>query len=439
MSIKTTPRRLALLTNLISGFTATPEDDASVEREISVWITATAEEQGRKRSIVRRDLVLQNGFKGAGAQTRFASALLSALRGQPDTLLAALREGDREIVLDVLPESDTDTAPVEAAQPVEPVVEAAPEPVVEEAPVEAPAAPVKAAPPTSTPTRIWLERQCKEAGLVNRIAAVLKKRDRGTDFDEICSDVGLWLGEWGSKGTFDSVLDEKGSIPFSWLVRAVERKRTSTTYKEAQDALARRRGARTQHEINQRLELGVADYVAPDSLQSSGDLQVIYTKDEDKSGGAAWSHEIVTPETSPEDMVQQYLDRDHEVAEGREVVAAAYRGAVERYTAVYDALIDGASTEEIAIMDGCPESRAVALASKVRAALRAGGQTRDDARHTVTLLDEEPWSTKGEIKEHLRDKTGTVVDNPRWQRLVAYLSSHDLIKEGWGDTYALTR
>lgn len=423
MSIKTTPRRIALLTNLISGFTATPEDDASVEREISVWITATAEEQGRKRSIVRRDLVLQNGYKGAGAQTRFASDLLAALRGQPEALLGTLREGDRDLILDVLPESHTD-APVEPVV-VEPVVETAPEPVVEEAPVEAPApAPV---PTTTTPTQEWLTVQITEHGLIKRLATMLAKRDVHADYDDLCSDAGLWLATWGQKGTFDAVIKEKGSVPFSWLCRALERKRTSSIYKSAQDALARQRGARTQHEINQRIELGMADYVAPESLVA-GDMQVVSREDDDGD----LSHDFVDPRMTPEEEAADNLDREEMVRVGREIVASAFRGAVERYTAVYDAMIAGASTDEIAEMDGCTRTRAMTNRSKVRAALREGIQTRDDAQGTLALLRMEPWSTKSEIQRALR------MDRPRLERCLAYLNSHGLIREGWGETVALS-
>ena len=419
MSIKIS-RRLSYLTTLIAGFTAAPEDASSVERETSIWITITAEATSRKRSIVRRDLVLQNGYKGAGAQTRFATDLYAALTGQPEALLSVLREGDRDLVLGSLPSYAgvvAEDAPEVA--PEAPVVEPVAAPVVEE-----------------TATRLWVDQQSNEAGLVNRIASVLKKRDIGTDIDEIRSDVGLWLGEWGNKGTFDEIIAEKGSIPFSWLVRAIERKRTSSTYRDAQDALARNRGARTQHEINQRVELGLDDYRAPESL-ACGDLEVISTKGEDKSGDASWSHEFVSPEASPEDLVQEYCDRDHRVDEGREIVAAAYRGAVERYTAVYDALIEGGSTEDIVQIDGCNESRAITLKSKVRSALREGVTTTGDARATLVLLRMEPFSTKDEIKDHLRSESGKAVDDPRWNRMMAYLRSHALIKEGWGDTFAL--
>ena len=443
MSIKT-PRRLSLLTNLIASFNDTPEDATSVEREISLWITATAVEEARKRCLVRRDLVLQNGYRGAGAQMRLATDLLAALQGQPEALMLTLREGDRDVVAAALPTDYVPPAPVEAA----------PAPVVEEAPAEveeAPEAPVEEtveveeaaapapAPAPLTASRVWLDLQCRESGLIKRIAAVLAKRDKGTDFDDICSDVGEWLAIWGQRGTFDAVLEEKGTVPFSWLVRAVERKRTSTTYKTAQDALARQRGARTQHEINRRVELGSDDYVAPESLVA-GDPRVVWQRPDNEED---WSHVIVDDTPTPEDALSEAQEWDRMVAEGRGIVAATYRGAVERYTAVYDALMEGAETEEIRTLDSriqgvvCSEGRATTLKSKIRAALREGATTHNDVEETVALLRAEPWSTKGEIKDHLRDVGGSVVDEPRWNRLLSYLEGHSLVKAGWGDTYAL--
>ncbi len=416
-----TPRRLALLSNLIGGFTTTPEDATSVERETSLWITITAEEQGRKRSLVRRDLVLQNGYKGAGAQVRLATDLLAALQGQPEALLAVLRDGDREIILAALSSVGVAPQPASVCPVEEAPVEEAPV-VVEEAPAPVPARP---APPVQTPTQQWFSVQIAEHGLINRLAAMLRKRDSHADMDDLRSDAGLWLATWGQKGSFDAVIEEKGAVPFSWLCRALERKRTSGIYKSAQDALARQRGARTQHEINQRVELGISDYVAPESLVS-GDIEVISLVDEDGD----LSREYVCPQPSPEDEAADNLDREEMVRVGREIVASAFRGAVERYTAVYDAMIAGCDTDEIAQMDGCTRSRAMANKSKIRAALRQGVQTREDAKTTMTILRKDPWSTKTEIKDALR------TDMPRLNRALAYLSSNGKIREGWGDTFA---
>ena len=433
MSIKT-PRRLALLTDLIGGFISPPEDAPSVEREISLWITVTAGQQDRKRSIVRRDLILQNGYQGAGAQTRFAADILAALNGNPEALLSALREGDREFVLAALslpveapvtivePEAPVAAVPV-AAVPVEAPV------VVVEAPVvvveEQKAAPTPVPVPPTTATAQWLEIQIAECGLVSRLAAMLRKRDKHADMDDLRSDAGLWLATWGQKGTFDAVIEEKGSVPFSWLCRALERKRTSGTYKSAQDALARQRGARTQHEINQRVELGICDYVAPDSLAAGG-LDVVSTVDEDGD----MTYDFVCDEASPEDQVEDLHDREFMIAAGREIVASAYRDAKVRYTAVYDALINGAGTDDIAALDGCARNRAAALKSKVRLALREGAQTRQDASQTLRLLRMEPWSTKTEIKTELR------MDMPRLNRALAMLDGGGMLRTGWGDTFA---
>ena len=254
---------------------------------------------------------------------------------------------------------------------------------------------------------------------------MLRKRDLRADMDDLRSDIGLWLAIWGQKGTFDAVIEEKGSVPFSWLCRALERKRTSSTYKSAQDALARQRGARTQHEINQRVELGINDYVAPDSLVAGG-MDVVSTVDDH----GTMTHEIVCPDASPEDQVEDLHDREFMVAVGREIIASAYRDAKERYTAVYDALINGADTDEIAALDGCARSRAMALKSKVRTALREGAQTREDAAQIVRLLRMEPWSTKAEIKAELR------MDMPRLNRALALLDSSGSLRAGWGDTFA---
>ena len=414
---KTTPRRLAYLTTLISGFTAAPEDAASMGAEVSVWISATAHENGTKRSLVRRDLILSNGYQGKGAQGRFATDLLAALKGKPEALLSVLRDGDHEIVLAAL------SFPV--------VIVEAPVVIVEEqkaAPVVAVKAPVVAvkAPDAMTLTQAWLAQQITETGLVNRLAVMLRKRDMHADMDDLRSDAGLWLAIWGQKGTFDSVIEEKGSVPFSWLCRALERKRTSSVYKSAQDALARQRGARTQHEINQRVEWGIPDYVAPESLVA-GDVDVVVNV---KENGEVM-HEFVSGEDSPEDIAESTHDREWLVAQGREIIAATYRDAVERYTAVYDALIAGASTEDIAVLDGCPESRAVTLKSKVRGALRLGPQTLGDAEAVLSLLSGRSWVPREDLKQDLR------IDMPRLHRALALLEGRSLVKGGWGGTYAL--
>ena len=406
------PRRLSLLLSLIADFTSVPEDATSVEREIAIWLTATAKVTGLKRAVVRRDLVLQNGYKGAGAQARLAADLHAALSGSPDAFLAVMRAADRDAVAAGLRRVWTSE-------------DVAVETLVVEAPV------VKETPPT-TLTEEWLAVEINDKGLVQRLAAMLRRRDTQADHEDLISDAGMWLAVWGRKGTFDTVIKETGRVPFSWLCRALERKRTSAIYKQARNPLYRLRGARTQHEINLRLELDDDDYTAPES-QCAGALDVVTTYSE--KGEA--THEIVCPSQSPEDNTIEAMDRDHVIAEGREIVAAAYRGAVERYTAVYDALIEGGTTEDIVQIDGCNESRAITLKSKVRSALREGVTTTGDARATLYLLRIEPFSTKDEIKDHLRSASGKAVDDPRWNRMMAYLRSHALIKEGWGDTFAL--
>jgi hypothetical protein len=403
------PRRLSLLLSLIADFTSVPEDSASVEREIAIWLSATAKVTGLKRAVVRRDLVLQNGYKGAGAQTRLAADVHAALSGNPDALLAAMRAADRDAVAAGLRRVWVKGDVVVAPLAVEP-------------PAEKAAAPV----PTTTLTSEWLAAEINDKGLIQRLATMLRRRDKMADHEDLISDAGLWLATWGQRGTFDTVIEEKGHVPFSWLCRALERKRTSAIYKQARNPLYRLRGARTQHEINLRLENDDDDYAAPES-QCAGDHDVVTTYSE--TGEAA--HEVVCPAPSPEDYAGVSLDRDHVVSEGREIVAAAYRGAVERYTAVYDALIAGASTEDIMALDGCEEKRAQHLASKVRGALREGAVTVENAEEILRLLSMEPWSTRGEIQTELR------IDAPKFNRAISYLQNHALVQEGTDSTFAI--
>lgn len=394
-------KRLHYLCDLISFLSTQSHTDANgVASAISDWMTATANARNIKRAIVRRDVIRQNGYSGTGAQMRFAADLYAALNGSPNALFAVLRPADREVIGSRLADPTVVVeAPVEAPEPVE-VVETASTPEVEpEAPVEAPEPPVEEpVAPVRTASRIWIEKQIQQQALISRLTAVLSRRDPMADREDIESDVGYWLAEWAERGAFDKVLAEKERVPFSWLVRAIERKGHSARYQKGSEPLTRMRGARTEHEINQRVMLGDSQWVHEETLASGGWSCAPVYDDSDNYVG----EEVVDRSSLADERLDEERTNHNVRAFGREVIRARYRGNADRYLRVYEMLLDGATTAEVAEADGCSHVRASALRYRVRTALKESGELISHSEQIISLLRKEGSMDEVMLKEALR-------------------------------------
>jgi len=376
---------LLSLLDLIHG--ASPQTPSEVESLVAAGITDLAKATARKRSIVRRDSVNQNGYRGTGSQALLCADLWSALQGDAAGLLSHLRSDDHETVTTHLSSLVDEAAPLTSSE--------------------------------------WLEAQLRDRALDRRLAALLSRDYPSEDYAECLSLTGLWIAKWAAGGTFDKALAEKGTVSLSTLYKFLKRKHFSSVFVRGAEPLARMRGARTQHEIRVRVETESPEYVCQRANQGT-EWEVAYEGDEDDL------HEVIISRSpSPEDMLILTDEDTIQTTGGRALVRAAHRGAAERYQRVYDALIAGATRDEIAASEGVSTLRAAHLAGRVRKSLRDGPVTVGNAERILRLVADEPWSTREEIQSDLR------LDAADTRRAIAYLCEQGLLDEAPGESYAV--
>ena len=381
-------RRSSYLFSLLDLIhSASPQTPSEVESLVAAGITDLAKTTGRKRSIVRRDVVNQNGYRGTGSQALLCADLRSALQGDPDGLLSHLRSSDHEVTKTHLASLISVAASLTSSE--------------------------------------WLETQVRDRALDRRLAALLKRDYPSEEYPECLSLAGLWIAKWAVSGAFDSVLAEKGSVSVGTLYKFLRRKHFSSVFVRGAEPLARMRGARTQHEIRVRTETGCPEYVCQKANQGT-DWEVAWEGSEEDL------HEvIISPTPNPEDILIMSDEDTIEITGGRALVRAGHRGAAERYQRVFDALIGGATRDEIAASEGVSTLRAAHLTGRVRRTLREGPVTVGNAQRILRLVAEEPWSTRDEIQVDLRLGAADT------RRAIAYLCEQGLVEEASGESYAV--
>ena len=142
---------------------------------------------------------------------------------------------------------------------------------------------------------------------------------------------------------------------------------------------------------------------------------------------------IISPTPNPEEVLLMSDEETTEINGGRALIRAGHRGAADRYQRVFDALIGGATRDEIALKEGVSVLRASHLAGRVRKTLREGPVTVGNAQRILRLVAEEPWSTRDEIQADLR------LDAVETRRALAYLCEQGILDEATGESYAVVK
>lgn len=404
-------RRTSRLISLLSLIAPVVANDKPARDQmgpvVAEGIIKQAEQSGVNKSIVRRDVVFQNGY---ASQDDLGFDVWDALHGKSEGLLSHVRVKDTEVVESRL----RDFAPL-FAEPDAPSGDKG-DPVAEVRPI------------TSAE---WLDTMIREKSLIQRLTKVLMLKAPREDREEHLSLVGYWIAKWGHDGTFDKVLAEKGKVPFSVLCQWIKQKHTSSLSMRGQEPLHRMRGARTQKEIELRREADDGqDHKIESSVASALMWDTAVQCLDDDSEGTNWTVEVIDPHT-PDSLVSETHDNKVYEDEGRRLVSASYRNAADRYTRIFDQLISGADRNEIAKTEGVSPQRAGQLSQRVREALRNGPETREIAGRILTMLADEPYSTREEIQHDLR------IDFQRFARAIAYLANQDLVISTPDDCYAL--
>ena len=386
------PKRLSYLLSLVS-LASTPAD-RDIPQTIREFIADEIVTTGKPRSIIRRDLIHQNGYRGVGAQATFAADLAAALKGDPSELLSHLHEKDRDTVAAVLPTPTLKTPPLYP----------------------------------SLTTAIWLEQQCREKNLHVRLAASLKRDFRAEEYTECLSFAGLWIARWSASGSFDKFLAADGTVRFSVMMTFLKRKHYSAIFVRGAEPLHRLRGARTQHEIRMRVETGDEGFLCHDATQST-DWDTAWEGDSEEG---CVEEVVISPSPTPEEELSGAEDAAFIRKAGASLVRAAHRGAADRYERVYDAIMEGATREEVAQAEGVSSLRAGHLTGKVRKSIREGEITVEIASKILHHVAREPWSTRQEIQNDLR--VGAV----EVRKALGFLLEQGLLQQAQGESFAVS-
>ncbi len=380
-------RRISRLVCLLSHLhTTVPKDGPEAETTISSWLKATASSEGINRSILRRDLIFSNHYRGDGSTSRFASDALAASQGRGDDLLAAVNaKADetylKEVIAGFVPR---------------------------------------------TLSAIWIEDQIQNHGLCGRLTTVLLRRSRDSA-SEMRSFVGLWLATWGNEGTFDAVLKTEGTVRVSVIIDFLKKKLRSEYYSRGQNPLLRMRGARTELEIRRRRQEG-RDVILAGAPEWGIETQTVY----DENESAVGFDFVDTTTESPEDaLIRKDLSKAR-IEKCRSTLMENHPKAAERFVRIFDAMAQGQSRDEIAGLEDISISRAAKLVCEIRSELRISEISVEEADVILRAINDEPFSTREEIAESVK------MDSDAIARCLRYLVETEIVSEKEGDSYVLT-
>ena len=276
-------------------------------------------------------------------------------------------------------------------------------------------APSMNAPDATNMTRQWIEHQLTAHNLADALAHSVHRKYPSEEIDQIWSWVGERLAYWCWNDTLAPYLAEgplsHGRIK-EWLVRRFASKMLSMGC----EPVERARGLRSEVEIIASREAGRDLHTMSAAAVEHGGVEVAHTYDDNDQ----WlGYEVIDLGDTPEDEIARRQDAEEALAEGRRLVAAAFREAGDRYQRIFDHLfVTKLDRAEIAEIEGCSVQRVSQLSTRVRNTIRDGGITRTDAQRVLSYLsgqrdDSAVWA---EIKGTLR------LDKPRMNRAVAYLA-----------------
>ncbi|MGY8805769.1 MAG: hypothetical protein ACKVK6_16230, partial [bacterium] len=353
-------KRIASLSCILSlTFQSKPQTTAEHETLISDWLHETSTNRGISRHTLRRDLIYSNGYKGTGATQAFASDVWDAVLGEPRNLLTQIKARKDEPALRDLLDTFT-TAPMTSAE--------------------------------------WIEQHVRENDLDGHLTNILKRKSY-EEYAEIRSFVGLWLATWGHRGTFDEVIAKHGFVRIGILVRFLKGKLRSDRYQRGCEPIHRMYGARTEHEIKMRQEMGDSDYISKNAENVSGlpsDGVYIFRSDE---GDEPKAHFVFTSPQNTEINLIHQKEKEQRLKAFKTQLRKAHPKAHERYLRIFDRMVEGQNRTDIAAEEGISTKRAGVLTGEIRAELRKGMLDRGQASKVLALVEHSPRMTREDTEE----------------------------------------
>lgn len=396
------------------SFGTPPSNLMEMEDRVNAWVEHIHQATGIKTCLIRRDLVYQNKYRGRNASRDLCTDLLSAFQGEPSPLLSHFTVKEQALLTVAFkglswpvstPQTSIDQGASTKVQPRAVSGESG-----------------------GHLTRDWICKQVQEAKLDRMLAKALSQTFKQESYDEMLSLTGLWLAYWSNKGTFDSLIAERGEVPFGMLLSYLRQKHLGALEIDGGDAIGRMYGRRTQTEVknNKRLKRSLNEMCDASQMLRGDEPTIFFHKHEESENRNGF--DVVDAEASAEHQLITHAM----IQENRALINATYRGATDRYTRIYDALASGMTRKDIAEQEDISDHRASQMATKVRNTLREGQTTRKVATQILKLVAEEPFSTRSEIQSQLR------IDCSTFRAASTYLTELGLLKEAKGESFALT-
>ena len=356
------------------------------------WILDEADRSGGNKHRIRRNLIWSNHVRGKDATTKFAALVWNAAANeQHDALVSIVRATSDEQALR--------------------------------------AHLVSLAPQTTLSAR-WIHEQVATRDLDRRLTHILLSRAH-MPFNELRSLVGVWLGRWGTEGTFDEVIEATGSVRIGVMVDFLRGKVRSHHFRRGTEPLERMRGARTECEVTHRRQNDDPTYITRGAERTDNDAPDTATAfDED---GEVMGVDFIDRSESPEESTARNLDTEQQINMLREMTRINHGKAGDRFVRFFDLHAKGLTFDEMALIEGVSRDRAKKIVTEIRTGLRISISREQAAKTILRAIEDEPFSTADEIEADLQIEADVVAE------CLHLLCRSGEVTEAPGQSYVLTR
>ena len=298
-----------------------------------------------------------------------------------------------------------------------------------------PSSPVTVSPEILTPeiptpevvenlTEPWM-REAINQGLDKRVTASIKKFFPQETWEDLLSEVGTLLSEWGHKGLCDSYI--KSGKPPTVAILAVwaAQKVRQRVYGDAKDALNREyKGLRTQTEMRKRRELKMEDLILEEGMKSDPSAPpTVWVIREDETREIV----VVSPEAEEEALPEE---TEKKLSLIRNYIRVKRKRSPDRYARVFDFIKKGTPKQEAAVLEGCSVLTISHLYQKVREDLKEAPKVLGIVLRLLKKISEEPYSTLEEIREE-----NSALEEEKISEALEVLLLGDLIREAKGKSF----
>ena len=270
----------------------------------------------------------------------------------------------------------------------------------------------------------WM-REAINQGLDKRVAASIKKFFPQETWEDLLSEVGTLLSEWGKKGLCDSYIKRGQPPTVAILAVWAAQKVRQRIYGDATDALNREyKGLRTQTEMRKRRELKMEDLILEEGMKADPSApQTVWVIREDDTREIV----VVSPEAEEEALPEE---TEKKLSLIRNYIRVKRKRSPDRYARVFDFIKKGTPKGEAAVLEGCSVLTISHLYQKVREDLKEAPKVLGIVLRLLKKISDEPYSTLEEIQEE-----NSTLEEEKISEALEVLLLGDLIREAKGKSF----